>query len=74
MNQQAQDIDFDETETQDVEETSSEVEVEIVDDTPEEDRNRPRRAEGVEPDVPDDDEIDEIMRNIKYIFTYVTQP
>ena len=22
----------------------------------------------------DDDEIDEIMRNIKYIFTYVTQP
>ena len=65
MNQQAQDIDFDETETQDVDEASSEVEVEIVDDTPEEDRNRPRRADGVEPDVPDDDEIASYSENVQ---------
>lgn len=34
-----------------------EVEIEIVDDTPEADQGRPRRAEGIEPDIPEDDEI-----------------
>jgi len=33
------------------------VEVEIVDDTPEKDRNKPKRAENVPPQIPDDDEI-----------------
>jgi len=33
------------------------VEVEVVDDTPEQDRNRPKRAENTEPDIPDEDEI-----------------
>jgi len=33
------------------------VEIEVVDDTPEQDRNRPKRAENTEPDIPDEDEI-----------------
>ena len=65
MNQQAQDIDFEEDETQDVDESSGDLEIEIVDDTPEEDRNRPRRAEGVEPDVPDDDEISSYSESVQ---------
>jgi len=40
-------------------------EVEIVDDTPEEDRGRPRRADGKEPEVPDDDEIANYSDNVQ---------
>lgn len=36
---------------------SDDIEVEIVDDTPEYDRDKQRRADGVEPSIPDDDEI-----------------
>jgi len=36
---------------------TSELEVEVVDDTPEEDKNRPARTEGTKPDIPDEDEI-----------------
>ena len=72
MNKAAeQDIDFDATEAQDVEveakeeETSSEVEIEIVDDTPEEDKGRARRAEGVEPDIPDDEELESYSEGVQ---------
>jgi len=72
MNKAAeQDIDFDATETQDVEgvekeeETSSEVEVEIVDDTPEEDKGRARRAEGAEPDIPNDEELESYSEGVQ---------
>ena len=36
---------------------SDDIEVEIVDDTPEQDRDKGRRADGVEPEIPEDDEI-----------------
>ena len=72
MNKAAeQDIDFDATEAQDVdvepkeEEASSEVEIEIVDDTPEEDKGRARRAEGAEPDIPDDEELESYSEGVQ---------
>lgn len=40
-----------------VPEDDDEIEIEIVDDTPEQDRGKPRRAEGAEPEIPEDDEI-----------------
>jgi len=40
-----------------IESDDTEIELEIVDDTPEEDRNKPRRADGAEPEIPSDDEI-----------------
>ena len=40
-------------------------ELEIVDDTPEEDRNKPRRADGQEPDIPEDDEIANYGENVQ---------
>ncbi len=38
-------------------ENNDDFEIEIVDDTPEEDRDKARRPEGKEPDIGDDDEI-----------------
>lgn len=46
-------------------EVSNDLEVEIIDDTPEQDRGRPRRAEGQEPDVPDDEEIQNYSDNVQ---------
>ena len=49
-----------ETETED-----DGFEIEVVDDTPEEDRGKPRRAEGVEPKIPNDEEIENYNENVQ---------
>ena len=41
------------------------VVVEIVDDTPDVDRNRTRRPDNVQPDIPDDDEIKQYGRDVQ---------
>jgi len=42
-----------------------EFEIEVVDDTPEEDRGKPRRAEGAEPQIPNDEEIENYNENVQ---------
>jgi hypothetical protein len=46
-------------------EEKDDFEIEIVDDTPEEDKNRPRRPEGVEPEIPSDDEIEQYSESVQ---------
>ena len=52
-------------------EDNGEFEVDIVDDTPEEDRNKPRRAEDADAQIPEDDEIanysDNVQKRIKQL-------
>ena len=40
-------------------------EIEVVDDTPEEDKGKPRRAEGAEPQVPSDDEVEKYSEGVQ---------
>ena len=53
------------TEVEVGESNDSGFEVEIIDDTPEGDRGRPRRADDKEPEVPDDDEISNYSDNVQ---------
>lgn len=41
------------------------IEIEIVDDTPPEDKGRPRRAEGAAPEVPTDEEVENYSEGVK---------
>lgn len=43
----------------------NDIDVEIIDDTPEQDRNRPRRSETATVDIPDDDEIKQYSKDVQ---------
>ena len=40
-------------------------EIEVIDDTPEEDKGKPRRAENAQPNVPDDDEVEKYSEGVQ---------
>ena len=40
-------------------------EIEVVDDTPEEDKGKPRRAENAQPNVPEDDEVEKYSEGVQ---------
>jgi hypothetical protein len=48
-----------------VEVEDDKFEIEVEDDTPPEDRGKPRRPEGAEPDVPSDDELEGYSEGVK---------
>ncbi len=47
------------------EEVEDDLQIEVVDDTPEQDRGKSKRPEGAEPAVPDDDEIASYSENVQ---------
>jgi hypothetical protein len=48
-----------------IEEDSSDFELEIEDDTPEEDRGRPRRPDGTEPDIGSEEELEDYSGKVQ---------
>jgi hypothetical protein len=63
MSELEQEIETTEIETP--EEEDSGFEIEVVDDTPEKDRNRPRRDDDKEPEIPEDNEIENYSENVQ---------
>lgn len=68
MNAQAEDIQDDvnagvDTPEAEGEDDSEEIEIEIVDDVPEDEK--PRRAEGEKPDIPDDDDLESYSESVQ---------
>jgi len=62
MNNTAEKIEEDLTE---VDLDNTEFEVDIIDDTPDEDKNKPRRANDAEAQIPEDDEIANYSENVQ---------
>ena len=62
MNNTAEKIEEDLTE---VDLGNTEFEVDIIDDTPDEDKNKPRRADDAEAQIPEDDEIANYSENVQ---------
>ena len=62
MNNTAEKIEEDLTE---VDLDNTEFEVDIIDDTPDEDKNKPRRADDAEAQIPEDDEIANYSENVQ---------
>jgi hypothetical protein len=56
---------LEENEDFEVELEEDQFELEIEDDTPEEDRGKPRRPEGAEPDIPEDEELENYSEGVK---------
>ena len=56
-----QDVVNESPETQDVDS----FDIEVVDDTPEEDQGKPRRAEDAEPQIPSDDEVEKYSEGVQ---------
>jgi NOL1/NOP2/fmu family ribosome biogenesis protein len=50
---------------QEIEMESQDLEIEVVDDTPEEDRGKPKRAENIPPQIPDDDEVSKYSGDVQ---------
>ena len=49
----------------DTDDSDDGFEIEVVDDTPEEDKGKPRRAENTEPQVPSDDEVEKYSEGVQ---------
>ena len=66
-----EDVENESPDTQDVV-SDDKFEIEIVDDTPEEDRGRPRKAEDADPEVFNDDELDKYSEGVQKRFKKMT--